>query len=54
MGEYAQAIVDYTEAIRLRPQFAQAYENRAFSYSRLGEHTRAENDRAEAQRLSGR
>ena len=44
MGQYERAIQDYDEAIRLNPQLAVAYANRAFAYTSLGKDTEAEQD----------
>jgi tetratricopeptide (TPR) repeat protein len=43
-GEYDTAIVEYSEAIRLRPNFPEAYNNRGFCYHKIGNHTRAIQD----------
>jgi len=48
--DYAHAIADYSEAIRLNPRYANAYFNRALAYDELGDHVRAEADRAIASR----
>ena len=40
-GDYDAAISDYTEAIRLRPNLSQAYQNRGLVYSRKKEHEQA-------------
>ena len=34
--DYDQAIADYSQAIRLKPDYAKAYDNRGNAYSRLG------------------
>src|SRR5262245_34351868 len=36
MEDYDRAIVDYSEAIRLNPSFAGAYNNRAWAYFKAG------------------
>ena len=36
-GDYDRAIVDYTKAIELKPDFAEAYYNRAEAWLHLGE-----------------
>ena len=50
-GDYDKAIVDYTEAIRLNPRFADAYLDRAGCYWRKGEKAKAEADFAEYKKL---
>ena len=44
LGDYKGAIADYTEAIRLKPDFAYAYGNRGSVKSKLGEHFAAITD----------
>jgi len=51
-GRYDEAIRDYTEAIRLNPQFANMYYNRGFAYYNKGEYDRAIADFNEAIRLN--
>ena len=51
-GEYQSAIADYTEAIRLNPEYATAYHNRGYSYDDLGEYEKAIADYTEAIRLN--
>ncbi len=53
-GDYARAIADFSEAIRLRPHYGAAYDHRADAYDRLGDTSRAAADRAEATRLQAR
>ena len=36
MGNYEQAIADYTQALALDPQYAYAYEGRGLAYRELG------------------
>ena len=50
-GEHAKAIEDYTNAIRLNPEYATAYINRRFSYVAKGDFERAKKDYTEAIRL---
>ena len=50
-GENDKAIADYTEAIRLEPENAQAYHGRGSAYEAKGDHKRAEADFAEAKKL---
>ena len=47
-GELDKAIKDYTEAIRLDPDFAKAYNNRGHAWQGKGEDNRAKSDFAEA------
>jgi formylglycine-generating enzyme required for sulfatase activity/Tfp pilus assembly protein PilF len=50
-GEHDQAIKDYTEAIRLKPDYAKAYNNRGYVYDEKGEYDLAIKDYTEAIRL---
>jgi len=50
-GLFAQAIMDFTEAIRLRPEYAEAYYNRGLAYGEQGDMKKAIPDFAEAMRL---
>ena len=50
-GEYQQAVNSYNEALRLRPEFTEAYYNRGNAYQHLGEYRRALADYNEALRL---
>ena len=52
-GDYDQAFADLTEAIRLEPEDALAYESRAFVYRKLGEEAKAEADEKRAAELKG-
>lgn len=49
--EYVLAIADYTEAIRINPQFVDAYENRAGVYRLQKDYARAIADSSEAIRV---
>jgi len=51
-GEYDRAIADNDQAIRLNPQFALAYNNRALAYERKGDYDRAITDYSKAIRLN--
>lgn len=50
-GDYDKAIADFTEAIRLDPKYAVAYNNRGSAYSSMGEFDKAIADYTEAIRL---
>jgi tetratricopeptide (TPR) repeat protein len=50
-GEYQRAIQNYNEAIRLNPQYAQAYGNKGVAYGLLGQHELKVQDYDEAIRL---
>lgn len=50
-GDYRNAIVDYTSAIKLKPDFWQAYERRAQAYRNMGLVDRAVADERKAQEL---
>ena len=49
--EHDRAIDDYDQAIRLDPQFANAYNNRGIAYDSKGEHDRAIVDLVQGLRL---
>ena len=51
LGDHDHAIADYTEAIHLKPDNADAYYNRGCSRWQLGEDERADADFEEAARL---
>jgi Tfp pilus assembly protein PilF len=46
-----QALADLNEAIRLAPDYVEAYRARAEAYTKKGDAARARADRAEADRL---
>ena len=50
-GEHQAAIADFTEAIRLKPGFPEAYNNRGNGYSALKQYEKAVSDFTEAIRL---
>lgn len=50
--DYHAAIADFTEAIRLDPTFATAYNNRGFAYQKIGHQEGANADFTEAIRLN--
>ncbi len=50
-GDNDHAMADYTEAIRLDPKLANAYDNRGRAYRAKGENDRAVRDFKEAIRL---
>lgn len=50
-GRYQEAVAEYSEAIRLDPGNALAYNNRGLAYVRLGQYQRAIEDYAEAVRV---
>jgi tetratricopeptide (TPR) repeat protein len=54
LGQYQKAIADFTEAIRLNPKYANAYQNRAAAYRALGQTAQADEDLAKAVALSTR
>ena len=49
--QYNQAIVDFDEAIRLDPEYANAYYNRGIAYGNLGQQELADRDFARAKSL---
>jgi tetratricopeptide (TPR) repeat protein len=51
-SDYGRAIADYTDAIKLDPNFAAAYDGRAGAYSDQGDVDRAVVDYAEGRRLA--
>ena len=40
-GKYGQALADYSRAIELKPDFAEAYNNRAYTYMTIEDYARA-------------
>jgi Flp pilus assembly protein TadD len=51
-GQYGKAISDYSQAIRLDPNYySDFYDERADAYDKLGQHSRAEQDRRKAKEL---
>jgi len=48
LGRHDDAIADFTEAIRLRPELVYPRVARSESYARLGDSVRAEDDRVDA------
>jgi tetratricopeptide (TPR) repeat protein len=51
LGDYACAIADYSRAIELKPDFAEAYNNRAYTYMKMENYAPALPDLDEAIRL---
>ena len=47
-GQYDQAISDYSEAVRLNPNYHQAFNNRGLAYDSKGEYQKAIDDFSEA------
>jgi Flp pilus assembly protein TadD len=50
-GDMVQAVLDFTEAIALMPNYVDAFNNRGFAFEILGERERAEADFLTAYRL---
>ena len=50
-GDNDKAVVEFTEAIRLAPDSAEAFQKRGLAYEKKGEKAKAEADFAEAKRL---
>ena len=48
---YKDAVDSYSQALRLRPEYPEAYNNRGVAYDRLGEHQKALEDYNEALHL---
>jgi tetratricopeptide (TPR) repeat protein len=53
IGQYDQAISDYTKAIEINPEFARAYNNRGVAYYFKGKYKKAWVDVSKAQSLGG-
>ena len=54
LQKFANAAVDFSDAIRLRPDYANAYQNRAIAERRLGDEKAAATDARKAAELAGR
>ena len=52
-GEFELAIKDYSKAIELRPNYANAYYYRGGAFLRLGEREKAESDLTTARNMGG-
>lgn len=52
--QYQMALRELTEAIRLSPDYAQAYLNRGRTWQALGNQSAAQSDLAKAQELNAR
>jgi tetratricopeptide (TPR) repeat protein len=50
-GDYGNAVVDYGRAIELKPEWAEAYNNRAYTYMKVEDYPPALDDLNEAIRL---
>jgi TonB family protein len=50
-GDYQRAVTDYTEAIRLKPDYQYFYRDRAKAYKELGQNELAAADEAKAEQL---
>ncbi|HXM04841.1 MAG TPA: tetratricopeptide repeat protein [Chthoniobacterales bacterium] len=53
-AQYGQAVSDYSEAIRLKPDYAEAYDDRGDAYGKLGRNLEAAKDHKKAKELKGR
>ncbi|MFQ6006492.1 MAG: tetratricopeptide repeat protein, partial [Woeseia sp.] len=54
MGQYDQAISDYTMALAIRPRFAEAYGNRGIAYEYKGQYDQAISDYNKALEINPR
>ncbi len=52
LGRYDRAIADYTEAIKLQPDYAMFYYNRCLAYKQTGERDKAIKDCRQALKLN--
>ncbi len=50
-GESEKAIADFTEVLRLNPEYARAYYSRGYAYQHKGDHAKAEADFSKARKL---
>ena len=51
LGQFERAIEDFDEALRLNPQYAEAYYHRGAGYGSIGKSIEAERDFAKAKDL---
>ena len=51
-GYFGSAIKNYTQAIELYPNFAEAYSKRSLAHANKGEHEKARQDREKANELN--
>ena len=51
LRKFKQAIQDFNKAIELNPNYAAAYNNRAYCYQELGDKAKAQADFAKAKEL---
>ena len=49
--EYDKAVADYSEAIRLKPDYAEAFYDRGHAYEQKGDYGKAEVDCVQARKL---
>jgi Flp pilus assembly protein TadD len=53
MGDFGQAIRDYAKAVELKPNYAEAYHNRAIAHFHLKEYDNAWADVKKCRQLGG-
>ena len=51
MEEYERAVEDYDQAIRINPNYSEAYHNRGIAFHRLGHYEESERDLAKVAEL---
>ena len=51
LGEYEKAIADFTQAINMNPDFAEAYQSRGIAYQASGDYQKADRDFNQAKEI---
>ncbi len=54
IGQYDEAISDFTEALKLKPKHADIYYSRGLAYNKIGQYDKAISDFTEAIKLKSK